>query len=69
MKSGRPVRKWVPSAKPDPDTLALEQNVSRALGVTVAIRHRRTKGGTVRISYHNLEQLEEVCRRLCHHVA
>jgi len=69
VKSGRPVRKWVPSAKPDPDTLALEQNVSRALGVTVAIRHRRTKGGTVRISYHNLEQLEEVCRRLCHHVA
>jgi ParB family chromosome partitioning protein len=47
----------------DPDTLALEKRVSDALGLAVTVNHR-DPGGTVQISYRNLEQLDEVMRRL-----
>ncbi|MFB9266117.1 ParB/RepB/Spo0J family partition protein [Bradyrhizobium erythrophlei] len=47
----------------DPDTIALEKRVSDALGLTVTVNHR-DPGGTVQISYRNLEQLDEVMRRL-----
>ena len=47
----------------DPDTLALEKRVSDALGLAVSVNHR-DPGGTVAISYRNLEQLDEVMRRL-----
>ena len=47
----------------DPDTLALEKRVSDALGLAVSVNHR-DPGGTVQISYRNLEQLDEVMRRL-----
>jgi ParB family transcriptional regulator, chromosome partitioning protein len=49
--------------KKDPDTIALEKRVSDALGLTVSVNHR-DPGGTVQISYRNLEQLDEVMRRL-----
>jgi ParB family transcriptional regulator, chromosome partitioning protein len=49
--------------KKDPDTIALEKRVSDALGLTVTVNHR-DPGGTVQISYRNLEQLDEVMRRL-----
>jgi ParB family chromosome partitioning protein len=47
----------------DADTLALEKRVSDALGLAVSIQHR-DPGGTVQISYRNLEQLDDVMRRL-----
>jgi ParB family chromosome partitioning protein len=47
----------------DPDTLALEKRVSDALGLAVTVNHR-DPGGSVQISYRNLEQLDEVMRRL-----
>ncbi|WP_166300115.1 MULTISPECIES: ParB/RepB/Spo0J family partition protein [unclassified Bradyrhizobium] len=47
----------------DADTLALEKRVSDALGLAVTVSHR-DPGGTVQISYRNLEQLDEVVRRL-----
>jgi ParB family transcriptional regulator, chromosome partitioning protein len=47
----------------DTDTVALEKRVSDALGLKVAVNHR-DPGGTVQISYRNLEQLDEVMRRL-----
>jgi ParB family chromosome partitioning protein len=47
----------------DPDTIALEKRVSDALGLTVSVNHR-DPGGSVQISYRNLEQLDEVMRRL-----
>jgi ParB family chromosome partitioning protein len=47
----------------DPDTIALEKRVSDALGLTVTVNHR-DPGGTVQVSYRNLEQLDEVMRRL-----
>jgi ParB family transcriptional regulator, chromosome partitioning protein len=45
------------------DTMALEKRVSDALGLTVSIHHRNP-GGAVQINYRNLEQLDEVMRRL-----
>jgi len=47
----------------DADTIALEKRVSDALGLAVTVSHR-DPGGTVQISYRNLEQLDEVVRRL-----
>jgi ParB family chromosome partitioning protein len=65
---GVPVRKpqkaRVVSGKvKDADTVALEKRVSDALGLTVSVNHRNP-GGTVQINYRNLEQLDEVMRRL-----
>jgi ParB family transcriptional regulator, chromosome partitioning protein len=47
----------------DADTVALEKQVSDALGLAVNISHR-SPGGTVQISYRNLEQLDDITRRL-----
>ena len=47
----------------DPDTVALEKRVSDALGLAVTVNHR-DPGGAVQISYRNLEQLDEVMKRL-----
>jgi ParB family chromosome partitioning protein len=41
----------------------LEKRLSDALGLAVAIHHRG-QGGELRIRYKNLEQLDEVIRRL-----
>src|ERR1700744_4006507 len=47
----------------DPDTIELEKRVSDALGLAVHIDHRDS-GGTVLIRYRELEQLDEIVRRL-----
>ncbi len=47
----------------DADTVALEKRVSDALGLAVTVNHR-DPGGSVQISYRNLEQLDDVMRRL-----
>src|SRR5215472_1866453 len=47
----------------DPDTRALEKRLSDALGLEVAVDHRG-EGGTLRIKYRNLEQLDAVLRKL-----
>ncbi|MHC2434247.1 ParB-like chromosome segregation protein Spo0J [Bradyrhizobium sp. USDA 4451] len=52
-----------PKVDKDADTLALEKRVSDALGLAVTVSHR-DPGGTVQINYRNLEQLDEVVRRL-----
>ena len=57
-----------PVPETNPDTLALERDISNALGLEVGIRHRSDRGGYVKIKYKTLEQLDEVCQRLCHHV-
>lgn len=49
----------------DADTAALEKDLKAALGMKVSIEHKAgTEAGTVQIRYKNLEQLDEVCRRL-----
>jgi ParB family chromosome partitioning protein len=47
----------------DADTVALEKRVSDALGLEVTVDHRG-KGGTLHIRYRDLDQLEDVLRRL-----
>ncbi len=47
----------------DPDTLALERRVSDILGLAVSIDHKNA-GGTMHIRYSNLEQLDDILRRL-----
>jgi ParB family transcriptional regulator, chromosome partitioning protein len=50
-------------ATKDADTKALETSVSNSLGMAVEIDHKGIKG-TVKIHYKNLEQLDEIMRRL-----
>ncbi len=64
-RTGSPKAPAEPRQK-DADTLALERNLSNALGLSVEIVHDGHKGGSVRIKYRTLEQLDEVCRRLIH---
>jgi ParB family chromosome partitioning protein len=45
------------------DTRALEKRLSDALGLKVSVDHRG-EGGTLRIKYRNLEQLDAVLRKL-----
>lgn len=47
----------------DVDTAALEADLGRTLGLDVDIRHKDGRG-ELRIRYGDLEQLDEVCRRL-----
>ncbi len=47
----------------DVDTQALEADLTRSLGLDVDIRHT-PKGGELRIRYRDLEQLDDVCRKL-----
>lgn len=54
------------TAEKNADTVALEGDMSAALGLPVTIQHKGDKGGQVRIAYGTLEQLDEICRRLAH---
>ncbi|MAT36217.1 MAG: hypothetical protein CMK06_13930 [Ponticaulis sp.] len=47
----------------DVDTEALEADLSRALGLNVEIKST-AKGGELKIQYRDLEQLDDICRRL-----
>ncbi|TIS46539.1 MAG: ParB/RepB/Spo0J family partition protein, partial [Mesorhizobium sp.] len=56
--------KSAPSAPgKDPDTLALEKLMTDTIGMIVSIEHK-AKGGTLRVDYRSLDQLDELCRRL-----
>ena len=52
------------SAAKDADTRALEDNLASALGLKVEISHRKDGGGTVRLAYQNVEQLDDIVSRL-----
>jgi ParB family chromosome partitioning protein len=60
--AGKPKKKHRRAAK-DVDTLAVEKRLSDALGLTVTIE-TRGEGGVVQIKYRNLDQLDDVIRRL-----
>jgi ParB family transcriptional regulator, chromosome partitioning protein len=47
----------------DPNTVALEKSISDALGLAVSIDHGNS-GGTVHIRYRDLDQLDDIVRRL-----
>ena len=57
------VAQKVQTADKDVDTEALESDLARVLGLNVDIR-QGAKGGELRIKYGDLEQLDELCRRL-----
>jgi ParB family chromosome partitioning protein len=48
----------------DPDTIALENELSAATGLIVTIDFCEDETGEIRIAYKNLEQLDEICQRL-----
>ncbi len=56
-------RKASARAAKNSDTLALEKRLADALGLAVVIDHRE-RGGSLTIRYRNLDQLDEVVRRL-----
>ncbi len=56
-------RKGHTSGTKDADTRALEKRLSDALGLEVSVDHR-DEGGTLRIKYRDLEQLDAVLRKL-----
>ena len=57
------VAKKVAQSNKDVDTEALESDLARVLGLKVDIR-QGNKGGELRIKYGDLEQLDELCRKL-----
>jgi ParB family chromosome partitioning protein len=48
----------------DVDARALEADLQRILGLNVELRMKSTESGQLRIDFANLEQLDDVCRRL-----
>jgi len=48
----------------DADTVALENDLSLALGLTVSIEFNSDESGELRLQYKTLEQLDDVCQRL-----
>jgi ParB family chromosome partitioning protein len=44
--------------------MALEKRVSDALGMQVSVSHKGDGAGVLNIAYRDLEQLDEVLRRL-----
>ncbi len=52
-----------PRGEKDADTRALESDLAARLGLDVEIVHSGERG-EVRVRFHSLEQLDEVCRRL-----
>lgn len=59
------VRRIAPAAPPkDADTRALEKRIADRLGIAVAIAHKPTGAGEIKLRYSSLEQLDAVCRLL-----
>lgn len=57
-------KKPASGGKKDADTRALEADLAAALGLEVEVDHSKKGAGAVTIKYLNLDQLDEVCRRL-----
>ncbi|MCB1591793.1 MAG: ParB/RepB/Spo0J family partition protein [Alphaproteobacteria bacterium] len=56
-----------PAGKKDPDTLALENDMSNMLGMRVSIETSDGASGYVKIEFKSLDQLDEVLHRLAHY--
>ena len=48
----------------DADTIALENDLSLSLGLTVSIEFNSDESGELRLQYKSLEQLDDICQRL-----
>ena len=64
-KPGKTSSKSKASSGPkDADTRALERDLSSILGLDVAIAHSKKGAGAITVNYSNLDQLDDLCRRL-----
>jgi ParB family transcriptional regulator, chromosome partitioning protein len=59
----KPQKPRASKAAKDPDTIALEKRITDVLGMKVNVEHR-DPGGTVQIKYSDLDQLDDIVRRL-----
>jgi ParB family transcriptional regulator, chromosome partitioning protein len=59
-----PEIKGRPAPEKDADTRSLESTISSVLGMAVIIVHKGNKGGTVTITYKELDQLDDIAKRL-----
>ncbi len=58
-------KKIVSNSQKDADTRGLERNLAEILGLEIDIQHTaKTGSGTLTINYLDLDQLDDVCRRL-----
>lgn len=69
-KGGKPHKKPTTRQKTsrqnkDADTMALEKDLSLALGLVVSIEFNSDESGELRLHYKTLDQLDDVCQRLC----
>ena len=48
----------------DPDTIDLENKISEKLGLAININHKGKKGGSIKIEYKTLDQLEMITQKL-----
>ncbi|NNC73580.1 MAG: ParB/RepB/Spo0J family partition protein [Sphingomonadaceae bacterium] len=62
-RDAKPSAKRSPAPERDADILALERRLGEALGVPVRIDHKG-RGGSVRLDYATLDQLDMICLRL-----
>ena len=62
VKSKKPIVKKLKLK--DPDTLDLEKQLSEKLGLDVLINHTHKRGGSIKIKYRSLDQLELVTSKL-----
>ena len=60
-KSAKPTRI---NPKKDADIMALERRLTDSTGLKTDVIFRKNGSGEVRVSYKNLEQLDDICRRL-----
>ena len=63
-KSAPPALKGPATPRKDADTVALEADLSANLGMKVRIDHKGEKGGEIRISYADLDQLDKICQAI-----
>ncbi|MDA7688303.1 ParB/RepB/Spo0J family partition protein [Pelagibacteraceae bacterium] len=62
VKSKKPIVKKLKLK--DPDTIDLEKKLSEKLGLDVSINHTHKRGGSIKIKYRSLDQLELVTSKL-----
>ncbi len=64
-KSEKKRKKTNPKPKKDSDTIALEQDLSAALGMAVVIDHEGETGrGKLTVKYNDLDSLDDLCKKL-----
>lgn len=65
-KSTAPASSPASNSSKDPDTIALEDDMTNALGMKVSIDSNDGKSGILSIEFKSLDQLDEVLHRLAH---